>query len=138
MLKTKTLACLALLCVSTLLGGCRTNAQTGSLIGAGLGTLIGSAVGVHNGNRGAGMLIGGAVGALGGYAIGNEVDKEQRGYRYEGDPRYEPGYPADGGYRVYEQAPPPRVRYVREYYPRERVIYRERYIYEGDGCRSWR
>jgi hypothetical protein len=53
-------AVLAALCVPTLLvalGGCRTNAQTGALIG-------------------------GAAGAAGGYMIGNETDKEEHEDRY--------------------------------------------------------
>jgi hypothetical protein len=132
MLKTKTLAILALAGGSLVLTGCRTNAQTGSLLGAGLGTALGSAIGYHNGNRNAGMLIGGAVGALGGYAIGNEVDKDQRGARYDGDPRYEPGYERyDDGGRGYVRR---RVRYYDDCDapPRERVIYRERTIYERD------
>ena len=133
MTKTKTLAFLALVAGGALLPGCRTNAQTGSLFGAGLGAAIGSAVGYHNGNKTAGTLIGGAVGALGGYALGNEVDKDQRGYRYEGDPRYEPGYQGGGGGGGYER------RYDRGPYrggcdDRERVIYRERTVYEDDSC----
>ena len=135
---TKTLACLALVAGAALLSGCRTNAQAGSLLGAGLGAGIGRAVGYHNGNTTAGMLIGGALGALGGYAFGNEADKEQRGYRYEGEPRYDPGYRGGDGFhdRGYDQAPE-RVYYY-ERPRRERVIYRERTIYEDDGCRYCR
>ncbi len=126
----KTLAVLALAGGSILLTGCRTNAQSGSLIGAGLGSAVGAVIG-HNddGHRGAGALIGAGVGAVAGYAVGNEMDKEQQGSRYAGDPRYEPGYVAPRRERVYyvEDAPPP-----------ERVIYRERVIYEDDDCRRCR
>jgi hypothetical protein len=59
--KSGALSALALAFVlPLLLGGCRTNAQTGSLIGAG-------------------------AGALGGYVIGNEMDKgSDDGHRHHG------------------------------------------------------
>lgn len=126
MTKTKkTLAVIALAASAVLLPACRTNAGTGSLIGAGLGAVTGGVIGHQNGHRGAGALIGAGAGAIGGYMIGNESDKSQRGTRYEGDPRYEPGY--RGG------------RYGRDdgrYYDdgRERVIYRERTVYEDEDC----
>jgi hypothetical protein len=132
MKKLKAVGLMAVLGGAMLTAGCRTNAGTGTLIGAGLGTAIGGIIGHNNGHghRGAGELIGAGVGALAGYAIGNEMDKDDRGYRYEGDPRYDPGYRDDG----------PRVtRRVETYYeddgpPPERVIYRERRVYEGADC----
>lgn len=137
MTRMKTFAALALVAASALLPGCRTNAGTGSLIGAGLGAGLGSMIGNNNrgghnhGRTAAGALLGAGVGALAGYMIGNEADKEQRGTHYEGDPRYEPGYeePRGGERRTY---------YVQDDGPpRERVIYRERTVYEDD-CRHCR
>src|SRR5262245_25368364 len=55
------------------LTGCETSHQTGMLAGAGIGALMGQAIG---GNR-AGTLIGAGVGAAGGYPIGNEMDRRQ-------------------------------------------------------------
>jgi uncharacterized protein YcfJ len=119
----RTLALLVLCGGSIALTGCQTSAQTGTLLGAGLGSAIGGVIGHQNGHRGAGVLIGAGAGALAGYAVGNEVDKTQKGTRYEGDPRYEPGY----------RGPPPGRVYGEDVYDdRERVIYRERTIYEGD------
>lgn len=60
-----TVALAAFLPVSMVLGGCQSNAQTGSLIGAG-------------------------AGALGGYVVGNEMDKsdadDDRDDRYDRRP----------------------------------------------------
>jgi hypothetical protein len=53
-------------------GGCQTRAQTGTLTGAGLGALIGQAVG---GDTKA-TLIGAAIGAGVGHLIGNSQDKK--------------------------------------------------------------
>lgn len=80
-----------------LLGGCETEAQNdaviGGLLGAGAGAIIGNNSG-HHGWGGAG--IGAAAGALGGYIIGNEIEKDRRD-RYYGDRyydrRYRDGYP---------------------------------------------
>lgn len=120
MLKTKTLAILTLAAAALGSAGCRTNAQTGALLGSGAGAGLGAIIGHQTGHRSYGALIGAGAGALAGYAVGNEMDKSQQGARYGGDPRYEPGatrysngpaYPDDGG---------------------ERVIYRERTVYEND------
>jgi hypothetical protein len=135
---TKVVACLFLLGGSALLTGCRTYAQSGSVVGAGLGSAVGAVIGHNSHDRtGSGALIGAGAGALIGYAFGNEMDKEQRGTHFTGDPRYEPGN--------YAPPPPERVEYVpvrRVYYveepPRERVIYRETRIYEGGDCPSCR
>lgn len=53
-------------------GGCQTRAQTGSALGAGIGALVGQAIG---GDTKA-TLIGTAIGAGAGYLIGNAKDKE--------------------------------------------------------------
>jgi len=52
--------------------GCESDAQTGTLIGTGIGALAGQAIG---GDTEA-TLIGAGVGAVGGYIIGNERDKD--------------------------------------------------------------
>ena len=53
--------------------GCESDAQTGALIGAGIGALAGQAIG---GDTEA-TLIGAGAGAAGGYVIGNESDKKK-------------------------------------------------------------
>ena len=53
--------------------GCESDAQTGALIGTGIGALAGQAIG---GDTEA-TLIGAGVGAVGGYIIGNERDKNK-------------------------------------------------------------
>ena len=53
--------------------GCESDAQTGALIGVGVGALAGQAIG---GDTEA-TLIGAGVGAAGGYIIGNESDKKK-------------------------------------------------------------
>lgn len=67
---------LPLLATPLLLAGGCSDAEAGSLLGAGLGALAGQAIG---GNTEA-TLIGTAVGAGAGYIIGNEQDKR----RYHG------------------------------------------------------
>ena len=59
--------------------GCETKAQTGALVGAGGGALLGGAIGSLSHSRaGAGAAIGAGVGALGGYVVGNEMDKKDQ------------------------------------------------------------
>jgi outer membrane lipoprotein SlyB len=53
--------------------GCENDAQTGALIGAGVGALAGQAIGGDT----KGTLIGAGAGAAGGYIIGNEQDKKK-------------------------------------------------------------
>jgi phage tail tape-measure protein len=131
----KSLVCAGLLGATLLLSGCRTSAGTGSLIGALGGAAVGRAIGHHNGNESAGTWIGAAAGALGGYVVGNEIDKDREGYRYEGDPRYEPGHaPRERVY--YDDDPPVERVYVER--PRERVIYRERIYVDDCGRRYYR
>ena len=58
--------------------GCRSDAQTGALVGSGLGAGLGGIIGHNVSDHGIeGALIGAGVGALGGYMIGNESDKER-------------------------------------------------------------
>jgi hypothetical protein len=53
--------------------GCESDAQTGALIGTGVGALAGQAIGSDTEST----LIGAGVGAVGGYMIGNERDKNK-------------------------------------------------------------
>src|SRR5216110_3251532 len=56
--------------------GCESKAQTGAMVGAGGGALLGGAIGsVSHSRAGAGAAIGAGVGAIGGYVVGNEMDK---------------------------------------------------------------
>ena len=66
----------AVLVAVGLLPGC-SDAQAGSLLGAGIGALAGQAIG---GDTKA-TLIGAGVGAAGGYMIGNESDKSKAARR---------------------------------------------------------
>jgi len=75
----RSIALLALLLALAWGGGCATHGQTGALGGAGLGALIGQAIGHNTGAT----LLGVGVGAGIGYIIGNEMDKQhvqQRSY----------------------------------------------------------
>jgi hypothetical protein len=132
--KTMSLACAGLAVAAIALGGCKTSAQTGSLVGAGLGGTVGAIIG-HNNNdhKAAGALIGTGVGALAGYAIGNELDKTEQGTHWRGDPRYDPGVEDGGRAGPYDSGPS-----YDDGSGRERVIYRERTVYEtgpGTNCR---
>ena len=69
-----------LTCLTTL-AGCQNDAQTGALLGAGIGVLAGQAIGGDT----EGTVIGAAAGAGLGYIIGNESDKA-REPRYRGRP----------------------------------------------------
>jgi outer membrane lipoprotein SlyB len=53
--------------------GCESNAESGALVGTGVGALAGQAIGRNT----AGTLIGAGVGAGAGYMIGNEADKKK-------------------------------------------------------------
>ena len=65
-------AVLAIACLLNV-SGCQTDAQTWSLLGAGIGAAAGA--GLDHDKRGRGAAIGGAVGAGTGYIVGNESDK---------------------------------------------------------------
>ncbi len=69
-----------LTCLTTL-AACQNDAQTGALLGAGIGALAGQAIGGDT----EGTVIGAAAGAGLGYIIGNESDKA-REPRYRGHP----------------------------------------------------
>jgi outer membrane lipoprotein SlyB len=56
-----------------LVAGCENDAQTGALIGAGVGALAGQAIGGDTQST----VIGAGAGAAGGYIIGNEQDKKK-------------------------------------------------------------
>ncbi len=56
-----------------LICGCESDAQTGALIGTGVGAAAGQAIGEDT----EATLIGAGVGAAAGYMIGNESDKNQ-------------------------------------------------------------
>jgi hypothetical protein len=75
----------AVLVVALLAGGCETGSQTGTLVGTGLGALVGQAAG---GDTEA-TLIGAAVGAGVGYIIGNETDKRLAEEQYRAERGYE-------------------------------------------------
>ncbi len=60
---------------SGMIAGCQSDAQTGALIGSGVGAAAGA--GIDHNNRGRGALIGAGVGAIGGYIVGNESDKNK-------------------------------------------------------------
>jgi len=56
-----------------LVAGCESDAQTGALIGTGIGAIAGQAIGGDTEST----LIGAGAGAVGGYIIGNESDKKK-------------------------------------------------------------
>ena len=68
---------------SAALCGCN-DAQSGALLGAGIGALAGQAIG-HDTES---TLIGTAVGAGAGYVIGNESDKAKRAHFRRGNCDY--------------------------------------------------
>ena len=56
------------------LTGCATKAESGALIGAGTGALLGQAIGGNTGST----VIGAGVGAIAGAAIGDNEDQKDR------------------------------------------------------------
>jgi uncharacterized protein YcfJ len=59
--------------------GCETKAETGALVGAGGGAVVGGAIGsVSHSRAGAGALIGAGVGAIGGALVGNAMDQQDK------------------------------------------------------------
>jgi hypothetical protein len=86
--------------------GCETKAQTGALVGAGGGALLGGAIGSLSHSRaGAGAAIGAGVGALGGYLVGNEADKKDQKAR---DAAAHDSA-RTSNYNGYQTSPPPRT-----------------------------
>lgn len=65
------ISCVVLLLGVLVVGGCQTKAQTGAATGALLGAGTGAILG-----KGKGAAIGAGAGAVGGYMIGNEMDKQ--------------------------------------------------------------
>src|SRR5262245_32214549 len=55
---------------------CSTNKQTGQLVGAGGGALIGGAIGNAIGGNTTGTLLGAGLGAVGGYFIGGAIGEQ--------------------------------------------------------------
>ncbi len=110
--------------LTALLGsGCQSDAQTGGLVGAGLGALAGQAIGRNT----TGTLIGTAVGAGAGYVIGNESDKNKaRNERLYPDDRYRD----NGRYRENDRYRDD-YRYRNDYQYRE---YYERHYHYYDPC----
>lgn len=60
----------------TLLADCATHSQTGTLIGAGGGAIIGGVIGRAAGSTATGAVIGAAVGGVAGAVIGHRMDKQ--------------------------------------------------------------
>jgi len=83
--------------------GCATQGQTGALGGAGLGALIGQAIG-HNT---AGTLIGAGIGTGLGYIIGNEMDKADAKKRQERGAPPRTGLLGETKWRAIQVTPPP-------------------------------
>lgn len=76
-MKRKILSALLIFTVGfglVLLTGCETKAQSGALVGGGVGALAGQAIGRDT----TGTLIGAGVGTAAGYLLGNEQDKAQQ------------------------------------------------------------
>jgi hypothetical protein len=101
--------------------GCESKAQTGALVGAGGGALVGGLIGsTHKSSAGAGAAIGAGVGALGGYLIGNEADKKDQKAR-EAAARDSAGS-SSSNYNGYQSPPPVRTAPKGEGVSRDDVI----------------
>jgi len=74
-MKEKMFICVmvVLICLLGFGGGCKSDAQTGALIGGGVGAIAGQAIGGDTKST----LIGAAIGSVGGYMFGNEGDKKE-------------------------------------------------------------
>src|SRR6266576_2282057 len=88
--------------------GCESKAQTGALVGAGGGALLGGAIGSLSHSRaGAGAAIGAGVGALGGYLIGNEADKKDQKARDAA--ARDSARTSNSNYNGYQSSPAPKT-----------------------------
>jgi len=65
--------------VFAFIAGCENDAQSGALIGAGLGTAVGALAGGDSDD----LLIGAGVGTAAGYFLGNESDKKKTEARHQ-------------------------------------------------------
>jgi outer membrane protein OmpA-like peptidoglycan-associated protein len=63
---------------SVLLGSCATKSQTGAIVGAAGGAVVGGVIGKAAGSTATGVIIGAAVGGVAGAIIGAEMDKQAR------------------------------------------------------------
>ena len=102
--------------------GCN-SAQTGTLLGAAIGSAAGAGIDYHD--RGRGALIGAGLGAVSGYLIGNEFDKTYSSDVSSEDTPPKSAYrktsPAYTEVYVYEHhyvLPPPYVHYHHGYHHR--------------------
>src|SRR5215475_10676674 len=71
--------CIRVILVAGLLmpaAACQTNEQTGGLVGAGGGALLGGLVGEAAGHSTTSTLIGAGIGAVGGYFIGTAIGRQ--------------------------------------------------------------
>jgi len=101
--------------------GCESKAQTGALVGAGGGALLGGAIGSLSHSRaGAGAAIGAGVGALGGYLVGNEADKKDQKARDSAAANS--AKTSNSNYNGYQSSPPPRAASKAEGLNRDDVI----------------
>jgi surface antigen len=55
---------------------CQTNEQTGGLVGAGSGALLGGLIGQAAGHNATSTLIGAGIGAVGGYFVGSAIGRQ--------------------------------------------------------------
>jgi outer membrane protein OmpA-like peptidoglycan-associated protein len=62
----------------TLLGSCATKMQTGAVVGAAGGAVVGGLIGRAAGSTATGAIIGAAAGGITGAIIGNEMDKQAK------------------------------------------------------------
>ncbi len=67
-------SCAGLLAATTMVGGCSNHAQSGALIGAGVGAVAGQAIGRNTESTVGGALIGAGVG----YAVGSNYERVGR------------------------------------------------------------
>jgi outer membrane protein OmpA-like peptidoglycan-associated protein len=63
---------------TALLGSCATKSQTGAIVGAAGGAVVGGVIGKAAGSTATGVIIGAAVGGVAGAIIGAEMDKQAK------------------------------------------------------------